>query len=527
MAKRRSIKTRLYLYLLLAVLVILAISCVLTQHFTVSYGDQLLINHLTLWGTDLESTIAPYFVHFNFPGLDYRVNDILKNHPHDFLTLYNHDGKEILHRGIEVNYHPGVLPDHLALHKITQANSDYYILSIPVKTRDKNSNPVNIILGYILYGHSLLENDQMAARTRILILVSGFVLFLLAFAMVRFIIKRLTAPLNILKRGLETITQGDMSSRLPITGNDEFCFLTEKFNEMAERVESMLEEVETNKRDLEDQICQRTHALNETNQKLKEAVQKLKLSQHSIIQEETQKSLTSVVSGFAHEINNPLTGILGYIDLIEMNDKLTPQTQKRLGGIKDQAFRIKSIIDELNQLDPEIEKTKMQIDLTNLLEKLVKIISQKPENKEISFEKEFLDKPVIVMGNHFALWQVYEGVIANSIEAIRDRQIPNGKIHILLKKSTQPDYAITEINDNGGGVENLEKAFSPFYTTKNRSLKRGIGLSIAFNVVREHNGNIDIKNHGHGAMVSIYLPYLDSWESQEHEQKHEKINETF
>lgn len=265
-------------------------------------------------------------------------------------------------------------------------------------------------------------------------------------------------------------------------------------------------------KNLENQVYHCTKALNTANENLKNAMEELNYTQKRSIQAETQKSLTSIVSGFAHEINNPLTGILGYIDLMELNNELSPYSKRRLEGIKDQALRIKDIIDDLNQLDPEIEQTKMEINLSNLLEKLVKIIGKENQDTGIQFEIDFIEEDIYVYGNHFALWQVFEGIVENSIEAVREKNMGKGKIRVTLKKSPDATYAITEIIDNGGGFENIDKAFNPFYTTKNRAQKKGIGLSIAFNLIQEHKGKIAINNEsetgkGKGAKVTVNLPF--------------------
>jgi len=258
-------------------------------------------------------------------------------------------------------------------------------------------------------------------------------------------------------------------------------------------------------------VHHRARDLNTANEKLEKAMEELKYSQKINIQAETQKSLTSIVSGFAHEINNPLTGILGYIDLMELNNEMSPYSKRRLEGIKDQALRIKDIIDDLNQLDPEIEQTKMEINLSNLLEKLLKIIGKENQDTGIRFEIDFIEEEIYVYGNHFALWQIFEGIVENSIEAISEKDMENGKIRVKLDKSPDAAYTITEITDNGGGFEDIDRAFNPFYTTKNRTQKKGIGLSIAFNLIYEHKGNIRIDNEGEtggekGAKVTVNLP---------------------
>ena len=236
------------------------------------------------------------------------------------------------------------------------------------------------------------------------------------------------------------------------------------------------------------------------------ALEEYNKTQEMVLQVEKQKSLTAIVSGFAHEINNPLSGILGYIDLMELQEDTPPNLKEKLHNIKKQSLRIKDIITELSQLSPEIDQVKLDINITNLLDKLVKIIQQKWQPQNISFIKNYPDQPVIIKGNHFGLWQVFECIFVNSIEAIEENKIQEGIIGINLNSATDENMVIIDILDNGGGVKNIAKAFDPFYTTKSRSEKKGIGLSIAFNVVREHRGVMQISNKDQGANVRVKLP---------------------
>lgn len=291
-------------------------------------------------------------------------------------------------------------------------------------------------------------------------------------------------------------------------------------------INKMTQPLETIKDSLENQVNERTRALNEANEKLKKAMQELKATQKKIIKTETQKSLNTIVAGFGHEINNPLTGILGSLDLMETQNEfndLAPYFKKKLATIRRQTFRIKGIIDELNRLNPEIDQTKLEIDLGNLLEKLIKITGKKKGNKGITFAPQLPAGEFIVHGNHAALWQVFEGIIENAVEAISEKKPEQGEVHIILEKSADNAYAVTRITDNGGGFENIDKAFDPFYTTKNRTLKKGIGLSIAYNVIREHNGNILISNNHKGATLEIYLPCYENKNEESNQMIDKKI----
>lgn len=274
-------------------------------------------------------------------------------------------------------------------------------------------------------------------------------------------------------------------------------------------IDHLIRPVKKMEKNLENQVLERTRALNDANEKLTAAMNELKITQKKIIQAETQKSLTTIVAGFAHEINNPLTGILGSLDLVELKTDVPLDLKKKLSIIRRQTFRIKGIIEELNRMNPEIDQTKLEVDLANLLDKLIKISGKKKEYKKIQFIHSFRSFPgeeMIVRGNHAALWQVFEGIIENAAEAIEAKNPEDGEIRITLEKSPDNAYYITRIKDNGGGFENSEKAFDPFFTTKSRTQKKGIGLSIAYNVAREHKGNIIINNNEKGATLEIYLP---------------------
>ena len=191
---------------------------------------------------------------------------------------------------------------------------------------------------------------------------------------------------------------------------------------------------------------------------------------------------------------------------MELRNDISPYVKNKLTEIKFQSNRIRDIINELNQLNPASNETKLEINLPNLLDKLIKILNTKKENQGIHFQKEFGNENIIIMGNHFSLWQVFESIIENSIEAILNRNLGNGRIIIKIRRSIDNTRVIIEVIDNGGGFENIDKAFDPFYTTKDRTLKKGIGLSISYNLIQEQKGDIVINNNNEGATVTVLLP---------------------
>ncbi len=309
-----------------------------------------------------------------------------------------------------------------------------------------------------------------------------------------------------LEDGLNQLSHGNLSFRIDGINNKKENHLVNNFNEMATSLEISIKTIEKNERDLEIIIENRTKKLNETNLKLLETMEELKKTQINSLQTEKQKSLSAIVSGFAHEINNPLTGILGHLDLIDLKNDISDYAKDKHLSIRKQALRIRTIIKELNLLNPSSEQTKLNINLLNFFEKFIKVFNKKDIFINIEFKttKIFID-PTIT-GNHFSLWMCFEGICENSLEAIKGNNIVNGEIIITLDESKDKKYAIISVCDNGGGFQNTEKVFDPFYTTKSRTQKKGIGLSIAYNMIREHDGTVEVSNNDKGGTVTIKLP---------------------
>jgi len=504
MLKTNTLRAKFLLSFVVLSLAYIVISSFFILKIVNSANNRMAKASFARWAYDFETMAEPNFIYFNYMNLKVQAEEILQGNERDFIVLFDALGKEIFFKGPE-RIRPDLEPFRADTdEQVREAAFDqrpYFVVNLPVRVAADDT-----VWGRILFGHSNEDNESVLAGLRLTIIVISGALLLVFIALIVVINRRLTQPIQLLKHGLEKISFGDFSHRIVIRSNDEFSYLGSQFNDMAEKIESMLTEIEATHRDLEKQVASRTRELNESNQKLQVAMQELRDTQRHIIQSEKQKSLTAIVSGFAHEINNPLTGILGYVDLISLRDDAGPYIKEKLNSIQKQAVRIKNIIDQLNQLNPDMEQVKMELSLSNLLEKLVKVVSGRPENSEYAIIANNLNSDITTQGNHFALWQVFEGIVENAIEALRENNVANGRIVIDLKRSLDGQQAIVEIRDNGGGFKNLDKAFDPFYTTKNRTQKKGIGLTIAYNIIQEHQGNIIIRNNEEkGATVTVYL----------------------
>lgn len=508
MLKPNTLRAKFLVSFVLLSLAYIALSAFFILTIVDAANSRMARDSFVRWARDFETLAEPNFIYFNYMNLKGQAEDILKENEKDFIVLYDAEGREIFFKGPE--WVRGELASLSAgsegqVRDLSFNSRPYILIRLPVRVANTDT-----VWGSILFGHSNEDNQAMLGRLRLTVIVISGALLLVFMALIALINRRLTEPIGLLKNGLDRISHGDFSHRIEIHSNDEFTYLGGQFNEMAEKIEGMLTEIEATHRNLEKQVASRTRELHESNQKLQVAMQELRDTQRHIIQTEKQKSLTAIVSGFAHEINNPLTGILGYVDLISIRDDASPYIREKLNSIQKQAVRIKNIIDQLNQMNPDMDQVKMELSLSNLLEKLVKVIGSRPENSEHAIIRNSFNQDMIIQGNHFALWQVFEGIVENALEALRENHVRNGRVAIDLKRSLDGRQAIVEISDNGGGFKNLDKAFDPFYTTKSRTQKKGIGLTIAYNIIQEHHGNIVIRNNEEGgATVTVYLQAAD------------------
>ncbi len=401
MFKTNTLRSKFLLSFMLISLVNIAISSFLILNIVDAANNRMAKTSFVRWAKDFEAMAEPNFIYFNYMNLTSQTEDILKGNDQDFIMLFDAQGKEIFFKGPE-GTKAGLEPFRSeADEKVVEATFNakpYYLIALPVKVAAADT-----VWGRIVFGHSNEQNRAVLAELRLYILIISAVLLTVFIIIIVLINRKLTQPIQLLKNGLEKISYGNFSHRIDIRSNDEFSYLGNQFNEMAEKIESMMTEIEATHHDLERQVTARTRELNESNQKLQVAMQELRDTQQHIIQSEKQKSLTAIVSGFAHEINNPLTGILGYVDLISIREDTTPYIKEKLSSIQKQAVRIKNIIDQLNQLNPDMEQVKMEISLSNLLEKLVKVVASRPDNSEVAVVKNHFSEDITIQGNHFAL----------------------------------------------------------------------------------------------------------------------------
>lgn len=240
---------------------------------------------------------------------------------------------------------------------------------------------------------------------------------------------------------------------------------------------------------------------------------KMQSTQEQLIQSAKLAALGVISAGIAHEINNPLTIIKGYLkcfDLILEKEANTARADFKVYSekINKSIDRIVKIVRHVKDFSRQSQESFAPLTLQELVESSLVLFEQQFYLSEINVHKIFPEKPLQVMGDFNRLEQVLVNVFANAKDAIKARtDQAGGNIHINLEDSGS--HARITISDDGVGVcrSVLERVFEPFYTTKEVGQGTGLGLSISHGIMKDHKGSIQFKSEQNkGTQVVIEFP---------------------
>jgi len=227
--------------------------------------------------------------------------------------------------------------------------------------------------------------------------------------------------------------------------------------------------------------------------------------QAKLMHAEKMAAVGQLVSGVAHEVNNPLTAIMGFADLLLENPELGGDVKADLQVIVQESQRTREIVQNLLSFARQTPPEKQPVNVNHVLRRTITLRSYDLANHGIDIAEQFDATLPEVIGDAHQLQQVFLNILNNACDAVRETG-RRGKI-VVATTVVGGSVEVT-FRDNGTGISNPERIFDPFYTTKEVGKGTGLGLSICYGIVREHTGEIlCCNNHdGEGATFAIRLP---------------------
>lgn len=228
--------------------------------------------------------------------------------------------------------------------------------------------------------------------------------------------------------------------------------------------------------------------------------------QQELIQQEKMAAIGMLAGGVAHEINNPLGGILAFTQLIIRELKGDDPLRTDMEEIERAAVRCKKIVADLLDFSRASSgKDRQVLNMNLLVEKVVPFIKAELKSFNVELSLELKQGLPSVFGDANRLQQVFLNLLTNSCHAMTR----GGRL--IVRTFADPNYFIVEVEDNGHGIskENISRIFDPFFTTKQPGKGTGLGLSISYRIVKEHDGTIEVESkEGEGTKFIVKLPAM-------------------
>jgi PAS domain S-box-containing protein len=235
------------------------------------------------------------------------------------------------------------------------------------------------------------------------------------------------------------------------------------------------------------------------------AYEDLRRTQEQLLQSEKMSAVGQLIAGVAHELNNPLTAILGYAQLLE-SEGLSERAQDYVGKMFKQAQRTHRVVQNLLSFARQRKPERAEVDIRKVLDETLALRDYDLKVNNIVVEKDLGAEAALVVADPHQIEQVFLNIINNAVDAVLETG-RSGKLKIRVY--CQNGDACARFTDDGPGIKDPKRIFDPFYTTKNVGKGTGLGLSICYGIVKEHGGDITAQNAPEGgAVIEVRLPMV-------------------
>jgi two-component system NtrC family sensor kinase len=331
------------------------------------------------------------------------------------------------------------------------------------------------------------EKAQIYNRMIISGIISVVILsLLLSLLLTRFV----NRPIDKLLAATKQAAHGDLDQTVAIRSHDELGELSNSFNNMIIELKRSRDAIEGWTQTLEQRVQERT--------------QELQQVQDQLIRAGKMAALGELAAGVAHEINNPLTGVLTFSSLMLKKVDENNPWKKDLENIVQQTTRCRNIVRGLLDFARQRKPDKKEWDVHTLLENTLILVEKQAPFQNIKIKKSFSTRIPMLFVDGDQIQQVFMNILLNAADAMAS----NGGT-LTIRTELKDGTAEISFTDTGYGIskEHLSKLFAPFFTTKETGKGTGLGLAISYGIIQSHNGEIDVESEvGKGSTFRIKLP---------------------
>ena len=291
--------------------------------------------------------------------------------------------------------------------------------------------------------------------------------------------------------GARAFGEGQLTQEILVTSNDEIGALAGTMNAMAQALHRSLQDLQASSRTLEISMDERTR--------------QLKSAQAQLLLQAQLAAIGQLGAGVAHEVNNPLAALLGHVQLLLHGRDVADPDYESLKQIEEAAIRCRAITLNLLHFSQRSAMGRYTVQMNALAHEVVTLLKPSFHAAAIILQASFTSEPTELSADAAQISVVLTNLLTNA----RDATPPGGKV--VVQTNVTADGVYVSFKDTGCGIaqEHLGRIFEPFFTTKQVWSNVGLGLSVAYRIVTDHHGRIDVQSHeGQGSTFTMFLPRL-------------------
>lgn len=362
---------------------------------------------------------------------------------------------------------------------------DFQITFTPFKARNQQIGWMGVVLpsSYVVAAQATSRNTFSMVFTAgtVGVIVLGLLLS-----------RSIARPILQLRSLSQAVAAGNLDQNIGLQRSDEIGELAEAFDVMTLRLRERTQEAAR----LYAEAVQRNKELAEINEQLR-------ATQRQLVQSEKLAAIGQLTAGIVHDVKNPLTVIKGMAELLLGEDEVPQGIRDEITLIRDSAQKANLILTDLLTFARQSKPDMSERDMRETIEAALRLTAFPVRKAHVEVSKDLPEQPVMMVYDPQQIEQVLVNLITNAVQAM-----PNGgKIRINL---SQGDGVIAiAVQDTGIGIppENLNRIFDPFFTTKPEDQGTGLGLSVSYGIISNHDGRIDVESKvGEGTTFTVLLP---------------------